>query len=146
MDRIIGLELGADDYMPKPCNPRELSARIRAVLRRSDERSTQPQAAATQAMGIELDQHASQAQYQGNSLNLTRTEYALLEYLVSRSGKLCTKEELSLSALGKELQIYDRSLDMHISNLRKKLDTAGLNKDQIKNLRGRGYQWSMDTQ
>jgi two-component system response regulator CpxR len=136
LDRILGLELGADDYLAKPCDPRELTARLRAVLRRSH-----PAAATGQlelgdlcfspARGVvSIDEH---------DINLTISESRLLEALLRQPGESLDKQELAQLALGRKLTLYDRSLDMHISNLRKKIGPHADGRPRIVALRSRGY-------
>jgi two-component system response regulator CpxR len=136
LDRILGLELGADDYLAKPCDPRELTARLRAVLRRSH-----PVAVAGQmelgdlcfspARGVvSIDQH---------DINLTVSESRLLEALMRQPGEPLEKQELAQIALGRRLTLYDRSLDMHVSNLRKKIGPHADGRPRIMALRSRGY-------
>lgn len=133
VDRILGLELGADDYVPKPCNPRELLARINAILRRSHnlEESTDG--------SLSVDSRRLEASFKGNSLKLTGAEFKTLESLHQRQGMIVTKETLCEEALGRRLTRYDRSIDVHVSNLRKKLIEAGASTDIIINQRGTGY-------
>lgn len=133
LDRILGLELGADDYVPKPCNPRELLARINAILRRS-------QPASTQSNGhLKIDARRLEASYKDTLLKLTGAEFKTLESLHQRQGNIVTKEVLCEEALGRRLTRYDRSIDVHVSNLRKKLIEAGASPDIIINQRGSGY-------
>lgn len=133
VDRILGLELGADDYVPKPCNPRELLARINAILRRS-------QVATLNSKDLFLiDSRRLEASYQSNILKLTGAEFKTLESLHQRQGMIVTKETLCEEALGRKLTRYDRSIDVHVSNLRKKLIEAGASPDIIINQRGNGY-------
>ena len=133
VDRILGLELGADDYVPKPCNPRELLARVNAILRRS-------QAATQNSHDLFLiDSRRLEANYQSNALKLTGAEFKTLEALHQRQGMIVTKETLCEEALGRKLTRYDRSIDVHVSNLRKKLIEAGASPDIIINQRGNGY-------
>lgn len=137
IDRIIGLEFGADDYLPKPFNPRELLARIKAILRRSS-----PQAKATQRLilgDIMLDARTHQATVNDTKLELTGTEYEILRCLLETPGEVVSKEQLSERALGRRLLPYDRSVDTHISNLRGKLERAGNKNETIQNQRGVGY-------
>lgn len=137
IDRIIGLEFGADDYLPKPFNPRELLARIKAILRRS-----QPQEKATQRLSlgdIRLDARTHQASVSDTKLQLTGTEYEILRCLLETPGEVVSKEQLSERALGRRLLPYDRSVDTHISNLRGKLEQAGNKNETIQNQRGVGY-------
>lgn len=139
LDRILGLELGADDYLAKPCDPRELTARLRAVLRRSH-----PTASASQmALGdlafspargvVTVDQH---------DIALTVSESRLLEALLRQPGEPLDKQELAQLALGRKLTLYDRSLDMHVSNLRKKIGPHADGRPRIVALRSRGYFYS----
>jgi len=137
IDRIIGLEFGADDYLPKPFNPRELLARIKAILRRSN-----PQEKATQRLSlgdIRLDARTHQATVSDTKLQLTGTEYEILRCLLETPGEVVSKEQLSERALGRRLLPYDRSVDTHISNLRGKLERAGNRNETIQNQRGVGY-------
>lgn len=136
IDRIVGLEMGADDYLPKPCNPRELVARLKAILRRTH---YTPQVKTTINVGdLEVLPTARQASYQSEVLALTSSEYNLLEVLAQHAGNVVNKETLSEQALGKKLTAYDRSIDMHMSKLRQKLgdDSQTL----IQTVRGIGYQ------
>jgi two-component system response regulator CpxR len=133
LDRILGLELGADDYVPKPCNPRELLARINAILRRS-------QVANNPDDGhLIIDARRLEASYKESTLKLTGAEFKTLESLHQRQGNIVTKEVLCEEALGRRLTRYDRSIDVHVSNLRKKLIEAGASSDIIINQRGSGY-------
>lgn len=140
VDRIVGLELGADDYLAKPFNPRELVARIKAILRRVElsQQNQQTDDAVLNLNQLILNPHNRQVSCQGELLSLTATEFQLLELLMQRAGEVITKDELSRAVLGKRLQMYDRSLDMHISNIRKKI--AAITPDEkIQTLRGTGY-------
>ncbi|SDH32594.1 two-component system, OmpR family, response regulator CpxR [Vibrio xiamenensis] len=142
IDRVIGLELGADDYLPKPFSDRELLARIRAILRR-----TQGQTSTNSEKGSDCLEYQDLKIYPGRLeaycreqlLELTTTEFALLSYFVEHPGETLTKETLSLDVLGKHLAAFDRAIDMHVSNLRKKLPEREDLKPRIKTLRGRGY-------
>ena len=140
MDRILGLELGADDYLPKPCNPRELVARIRAVLRRAQPTPATPSNQPLQLEQLLLDPIRRQASYAGEALTLTGTEYELLLMLAQHCGEALTKNQISEQVLRRPLAAYDRSIDVHISNLRKKLVAAGAERELIHNIRGLGYQ------
>jgi DNA-binding response OmpR family regulator len=136
VDRIIGLECGADDYLPKPFNPRELVARIKAILRRLDERRTDLDSFS--AGDISIDTAVREAWADGRPLDLTTVEFALLEALIRNAGHTLTREYLTDVALGRELGPFDRTIDVHISNLRKKLDGRhGI--ERIKTIRGSGY-------
>lgn len=139
VDRIVGLEIGADDYVPKPFNPRELLARMRAVLRRTASPS-QAQAETLLVDDLELDAAARKALRADRNLDLTDIEFGLLEALMRSAGKVVNREELSQSVLGRQFDPFDRSLDMHVSRLRRKLSDAGAPADQVKTIRGVGYQ------
>ncbi|NTV10528.1 MAG: response regulator transcription factor [Zoogloea sp.] len=141
-DRIIGLELGADDYVPKPCTPRELVARIRAILRRAGGngmdslRVAQPLAIG----GLMLWPERRQAELDGHQLNLTSTEFNLLEYLARHAGRPVRKAELSEQCLGRPLARFDRSIDVHISSLRHKLGLIPDGRSCIQTVHRLGYQ------
>ena len=152
IDRVLGLELGADDYLPKPFNDRELVARIKAILRRTagnsplatDVITPSSQTAEENSKqlsfgGVELHPGRQQAIFEGKDLELTGTEFALLQMLMRNPGQILSRELLSLEILGKRLTPYDRAIDMHISNLRKKLPERNDNLAWFKTLRGRGY-------
>ena len=137
MERIVGLEIGADDYLPKPFNPRELVARIRAILRRTE--TEQLPNSKFQVDDIEVSISARSAKKDGEDLNLTAVEFDLLVALLKDAGKVINKEDLSETVLDRKLSHYDRSLDMHISNLRKKLGTREDDDERIKTIRSVGY-------
>ncbi|MGX2947787.1 response regulator [Frederiksenia canicola] len=145
IDRVLGLELGADDYLPKPFNDRELVARIKAILRRTAKdipEGSEPvdeERKLLQFGGVELHPGRQQAMFEGKDLDLTGTEFALLQILMQHPGEILSRELLSLDILGKRLTPYDRAIDMHISNLRKKLPERNDNLPWFKTLRGRGY-------
>ena len=148
IDRVLGLELGADDYLPKPFNDRELVARIKAILRRAtpaEKENTQNSTALSseentlEFCGLVLHSGLQQASYKGQDLGLTGSEFALLHKLVLRPGQIVSREELSMNVLGKHLSPFDRSIDMHMSNLRKKLPERDNGLPWLKTLRGRGY-------
>ncbi|MCH8476907.1 MAG: response regulator transcription factor [Wenzhouxiangella sp.] len=134
-DRIVGLELGADDYLPKPFNPRELGARLRAVLRRARS-APEP----TEALGeLSLDHARRRVSLNGEPIDLTAAEFAVLERLLSTAGEVVAKDELALHALGRTLQPFERSIDTHVSRLRGKLGPLPDGQPRIEAVRGRGY-------
>ena len=139
VDRIVGLELGADDYLPKPFNPRELVARIRAVLRRG--RQAAGAGAAITVGDLRLEPGARRVQRGGESIEVTGTEYSLLELLVREAGKVVKRDVLFREVLGRRPVPYDRSLDVHVSNLRRKLGELPDGGERIKSVRGVGYQY-----
>jgi two-component system response regulator CpxR len=143
VDRIVGLEIGADDYLPKPFNPRELLARMRAVLRRQDRSPTSP-ATVLSVHDLELDVAARRALKAGKKLDLTDVEFGLLEALMRLPGQVLSRDELSQAVLGRPFDPFDRSLDMHVSRLRRKLSRDGEDGDQVKTVRGVGYQLAFD--
>ena len=138
LDRIIGLELGADDYLSKPANPRELLARIRAILRRS---GTHSNSATLEVEDLVLNQPGRELRLDGELKELTSTEFSILQLLLQRSGEVVEKKDLYLAALGREPVAYDRSIDMHVSNLRRKLGPAKDGGERIETIRGFGYQY-----
>lgn len=141
IDRVIGLELGADDYLPKPFSDRELMARIRAILRRtqSSNNKTAKNSDCIEYQDIQAFPGKQEAYCQGELIDLTTTEFALLAHFIQHPGDTLTKEALSLDVLGKRLAAFDRAIDMHVSNLRKKLPERADGKSRIKTIRGRGY-------
>ncbi len=144
VDRIVGLEIGADDYLPKPFNPRELLARIRAILRRSGK--TEPSAAAEgpiRVADLELDPAARVARCGKTALDLTDVEFVLLQTLMRSAGEVVSREQLAETVLGRKFHPFDRSLDMHVSRLRHKLDTADNSGERVKTIRGVGYQLAL---
>jgi two-component system, OmpR family, response regulator len=144
IDRVLGLELGADDYVPKPCTPRELVARIRAILRRTvvPTEAPAPLPPANVRIGaLELSSPQRLASWNGTALELTSAEFGVLELLVQRAGQSVSKQDLSEHALGRALTRYDRSIDVHISNLRQKLGLLPDDRSPIQTVRGIGYQY-----
>ena len=144
LDRVLGLELGADDYLPKPFNDRELVARIRAILRRSNWSEQQQQQHDNSSPTLEVDQlrlnpGRQEASFESVSLDLTGTEFTLLYLLAQHLGQVVSREHLSQEVLGKRLTPFDRAIDMHISNLRRKLPERKDGHPWFKTLRGRGY-------
>ena len=141
IDRIIGLELGADDYVSKPCTPRELVARVRAILRRADpDKQDSGQLQPLKVGSLAISAASRSATWHDELLDLTSTEFNLLEMLCRRAGRTISKEDLSLHTLGRPLARYDRSIDVHVSNLRKKLGTLKDGRSPIQTVRGIGYQ------
>lgn len=139
VDSIIGLELGADDYLAKPCNPRVLVARIRAVLRRAESQS--PVTETLRFDDLEMHTGSRSVRCQNRTIDMTSTEYTVLEVLLRHAGQVVAKTELSDQALGRKLTRYDRSLDMHVSSLRRKLGARPDGEERIKTVRGVGYQF-----
>lgn len=140
VDRIVGLEIGADDYLPKPFNPRELVARIRAVLRRMQPAESTNTPRETIIVGdIEMDSNTRNVRRAGELIELTGVEYDLLEILLRSAGQIVKREDLVKDVLGRELSPFDRSIDMHVSNLRKKLGHQFHGLERIKTIRGVGY-------
>ena len=136
VDRILGLEIGADDYLPKPFNPRELIARIRAILRRTSRTSATGNS--VMVGDVELDPAAREVRMGGTQIDLTSVEFALLETLLRDAGRVVTREQLTETVLGRKLGPFDRVIDVHISNLRKKLSRVH-GEERIKAVRGSGY-------
>ncbi|HQU16887.1 MAG: DNA-binding response regulator [Chromatiales bacterium 21-64-14] len=143
VDRIVGLELGADDYLAKPCNPRELVARLRAILRRTGLPSV-GNGEVTRIGALTLRPAERVAQWRGQTLDLTSTEFNLLAVLVREAGHTVGKAQLSAQAMGRALARYDRSIDMHLSNLRHKLGTLADGRSPIQTVRGMGYQYIVE--
>jgi two-component system, OmpR family, response regulator len=145
VDRIVGLELGADDYVPKPCTPRELVARLRAILRRTDPQEPAGTPSGSLTVGaLTLSPTQRRAAWDGEPLELTSTELNLLEVLVRQAGRVVTKQELSEQALGRPLARYDRGIDVHLSSIRRKLGTDAEGRSPIQTVRGIGYQYLKD--
>jgi two-component system response regulator CpxR len=148
VDRIVGLEMGADDYLPKPFNPRELVARIRAIQRRVEPgREREPgsgKAADKVVVGeVQLDPGARVVVQSGQPIELTSVEFALLEVLLRGAGQVVTREDLAREVLGRRLTPYDRSIDVHISSLRRKLGHQLGDMERIKTVRGAGYIYTL---
>lgn len=135
-DRILGLEMGADDYVPKPFNPRELIARVRAILRRTVRSAAS--AGPLSAGDLRLDPAMREAWSEDSRLNLTSSEFTLLEIFMREQGRILSREQLTESVLGRKLGAFDRVIDVHVSNLRKKLGVAQ-GGQRIKTVRGSGY-------
>jgi two-component system OmpR family response regulator len=145
VDRIVGLEVGADDYVPKPCTPRELVARLRAILRRTQrDGSFTADTSPVKAGPLVLWPEKRSAEWGGRSIDLTSTEFNLLEVLARSAGRVVSKSELSERGLGRPLARFDRSLDVHVSSLRQKLGKLGDGRSCIQTVRGVGYQLVRD--
>jgi two-component system response regulator CpxR len=143
VDRIVGLEMGADDYLPKPFNPRELVARLRAILRRvnNDAARSSPGAPADRYRvgDVEMVTPTRTVLRSGWPVELTAVEFGLLEVLLARAGTIVTRDELTRTVLGRSLTPYDRSIDVHVSRLRKKLGRDENGAERIRSIRGSGY-------
>jgi len=146
IDRIVGLEMGADDYVPKPCTPGELVARLRAIMRRvrpfADD--SQPAANHLKAGGLDLWPGRRQAAWYGAPLELTGTEFSLLEVLARQVGRLVSKQDLSKHVFGRPLAPFERRIDVHISSIRQKLGQRPDGQPWILGVRGMGYQLLSD--
>src|SRR5262245_56369282 len=147
LDRVLGLEMGADDYLPKPFNPQELAARIRAILRRAKP----PTAPVTPIIvgDVEMDSGAREVRRRGEIVSLTTVEFDLLEALLQAAGQVLGREKLTRDVLGREFSPFDRSIDTHVCNLRRKIGPLEDGSERIKGVRGIGYfyacpvrQWS----
>ena len=139
-DRIFGLELGADDYIPKPFNHRELLARVKAITRRIEHINSLNVATTSKLLvnGITVNLAAREASIDGSTLTLTGTEYEILTLLCKNAGEVVSKEQISEEVLGRRLASFDRSIDMHVSNIRKKI-AEHIPGERIKTMRGTGY-------
>jgi DNA-binding response OmpR family regulator len=148
VDSVVGLELGADDYLAKPCNPRVLVARIRAILRRAENSPGQAEStlsgAPLKVEDVERFRRSRKVLQDGKPVAMTSTEFGVLEALMQRAGNVVSKSELSTEVLGRDLSRYDRSLDMHVSNLRKKLGARHDGDERIKTVRGVGYLYTVN--
>lgn len=140
-DRIVGLDLGADDYLPKPFNARELLARIRAVLRRSDAKMPAP--ARLEVNGVVIDPGTRQVYLDRKPVEVTTLEFDILEMLMRSAGRVLSRDALMESMYNRKATPFDRSIDMHVSHLRKKLET---NRALIKTVRGVGYQFCRNSE
>jgi two-component system response regulator CpxR len=136
VDRIVGLELGADDYLPKPFNPRELVARVRAILRRYEPRTSA--AARLEVNGVALDPATRQVTVDGQAVDLTTFEFDILEILMRAAGRVLSRDDLMENLYNRKATPFDRSIDMHISHIRRKLETK---RPFIKTIRSVGYQF-----
>ncbi|ASP48014.1 response regulator [Cognaticolwellia beringensis] len=137
--RILGLELGADDYLPKPFQHRELLARINAILRRIDiVKNSKEQTSALYVNGVKLNHATRQVSCHDQFIELTGTEYQIIEHLMAKPGEIVSKNEISEQVLKRKLSAFDRSIDMHVSNIRRKLLPFSPS-DKLKTIRGAGY-------
>lgn len=146
LDRVLGLEMGADDYLPKPFSPPELAARIRAILRRAKPGTTTTPAAGTSSIAIgdiELDAGARVVRHGHQLVNLTTVEFDLLEALMRAAGQVVNREKLTRDILGRDFSPFDRSIDTHVCNLRKKIGPLPDGTDRIKGVRGIGYLYAL---
>ncbi len=137
-DRIVGLDLGADDYLPKPFNPRELAARIRAILRRVEHRPQAP--ARFEVNGVTVDPGTREVWCDGRDIDLTTLEFDILDMLMRSAGRVLSRDALMESMYNRKATPFDRSIDMHVSHLRKKLEHG---RTLIKTVRGIGYQFCL---
>jgi DNA-binding response OmpR family regulator len=145
VDRIVGLEIGADDYLPKPFNPRELVARIRAILRRS-RKGGDPEVPEIIKVGdVELDPATRNVRNKGKPVDLTSVEFGLLQVLLREAGRVVSREALVDEVLGRKFSPFDRSIDMHVSKVRKKLGDTDT-EEYIKTVRGAGYIFALSRQ
>jgi len=139
VDKLLGLEMGADDYLLKPCDPAELIARLRAVLRRTSQNNPTSGKRLIEYQGIRVDCGRRLVIIESDTLELTNTEFNILEILIKSPGQAFSKEELTEYAIGRKFTAYDRSIDVHISNLRNKLGDNPDDEPWIKTVRGFGY-------
>jgi len=146
VDRIVGLEIGADDYLPKPFNPRELVARIRAVLRRAETSPAPPPSDPGRVIvgDVELIAGTRTVLRTGQKVELTSVEFAILETLLRLAGQVVSRDDLVKQALGRDFSVYDRSIDVHVSSLRKKLGQLAGEVERIKTIRSVGYLYSAE--
>ena len=146
VDRIVGLEIGADDYLPKPFNPRELVARIHAILRRSSAHANADAAALNEKVAIgdiQLDKGSRTVTSDNNPIHLTAMEFDVLEVLLRNAGRVVERENLVEQVLDRKYSPYDRSIDVHVSNLRKKLGHEVDGMERIKSVRQIGYLYAL---
>lgn len=140
-DRVVGLEAGADDYVTKPFSPRELLARVRAVLRRAKKSGQVERVVRSGELKINVPTH--EVSYGGTSINLTATEFRILEFLASRPGRVMSRDQIIDAALGRDAAVVDRTIDVHMNALRKKLGEGG---EQIETVRGFGYKFRQENE
>ena len=139
MDRIIGLELGADDYLPKPFEPRELLARIRAILRRRGDGGTQPAGQSLRFGSLEIDRDARTVTVGGQVADLTSYQFDLLVTLAERAGRVLTRDQIMEAVRGRELEAFDRSIDVHMGRIRAAIEADPKSPKRILTVRGVGY-------
>ncbi|MGJ7486307.1 response regulator [Variovorax sp. LT2P21] len=140
MDRIIGLEIGADDYLPKPFEPRELLARIRAVLRRRGDNTSEAAAATMMRFGtLEIDRNARTVTVGGALADLTSYQFDLLVAMAERAGRVLTRDQIMEAVRGRELEAFDRSIDVHMGRIRAAIEADAKNPKRILTVRGVGY-------
>ncbi len=142
MDRIVGLEIGADDYLPKPFEPRELLARVRAVLRRGSEAAANSGGAAQKALhfgSLEIDRDARTVRVAGDLRELTSYQFDLLAALAERAGRVLTRDQIMEAVRGRELEAFDRSIDVHMGRIRAVIELDAKNPKRILTVRGVGY-------
>ncbi|MGJ7583685.1 response regulator transcription factor [Variovorax sp. RHLX14] len=140
MDRVVGLELGADDYVPKPFEPRELLARIRAVLRRRSENATEAEASTVMRFGtLEIDRNARTVSVAGALADLTSYQFDLLVAMAERAGRVLTRDQIMEAVRGRELEAFDRSIDVHMGRIRAAIEVDAKNPKRILTVRGVGY-------
>ena len=140
-DRIVGLEMGADDYLPKPFNPRELLARIRAILRRSGEEEPTVGRERFEAGPVVLDTGARSVTVRGEPVELTTAEFDLLRVLVASAGRVLSRDQLMQQLHGAAWSVFDRSIDVHVSRIRAKIELDARRPELLKTVRGVGYQF-----
>lgn len=148
VDRVTGLQMGADDYLPKPFNERELVARIQAILRRTKPATLVPATdspSALEVADLRLDPHSREVRINGRMVELTTVEFDVLRVLLASAGETVTREDLVRQALGRPFSVFDRSLDNHVCSLRRKLGPDAASAERIKTIRGAGYMYAMTT-
>jgi two-component system phosphate regulon response regulator OmpR len=143
-DRIVGLELGADDYLPKPFNPRELLARLRAVLRRRRPSATPQEQQILRFGPLEIDRARREVRLRGETRTLTSHQFAILEVLAQRKGRVQTRDQLMQAVRGTDLDAFDRSIDVHVSRIRAAIEDEPARPQRIKTVRAAGYVFTAD--